>query len=550
MKPEKIISELLRTHKPYLCILIIIFAFGITTSAVHAETNTAPTATFDQKYITAFKTNPTITGYANHLTTPLHLEITASTSTHFLYFSKDISISSGNWSIVVYPPIPIGTYQMRLLTQGKVLDQASLVIGAMAPSITLDTSILPYDVSDGHLMRFSVYAPQSIGIAQLTFKIALNAVDLDTMTLYGFTDSGYTQAIATSTDGTLATTEFDATSSTAVLVPDSPIEIPTATTYYFDLDGVVTPTDTSYVVTTTLLGDSPIDMAKTISDIGSTTNIIWSPNSFGIASSTDPDWTNGGAIPSLIFGLTDQRYSTPTLACDLEADSNSVLKSTPVLLTWNSTGADKITWEDGAFTSATGAKTIIATTTHTYILNLSGSLGSTQCFTTVTVNNFIAPISTSSQSISTSTSSGSLATTTQSTTSTSTPSASFTATPITGKPSLTVTFKGSVNTTKSCSASTYTFAYGDNSTTTIAVAAKLCKAQTFTLTHAYTKLGTYTAQIYLGAFVKGTTTPTLIQSQKITVTNVVAELPTPLLADVSSAIKNIGSMFWSWLIHL
>ena len=537
MKTTISISDISSTSKLLVYMVFLVLLFSITSQTVFAVTN-PPVAKFDHDQITSLKTNPTLSGSVSSLILPLHIEITASSSDESVLFSKDISVYSGQWSTVVYPPLSIGMYQVTLSSGKKILARRPLAIGVTAPKIELE-KILPYDVADGHLIRFSIHANKATGIAQLGFKIVPTNATIATLSLTGFTDENYSQPIATGTDGTLVTTLFDATSSIALLTPDMPIEIPAGKTYHFSLDAEVTPTDYAYDITTTLLSDSPDYMGKNVSNLAKTSNFIWSQNSFDITSSTEEDWVNGWSLTDLLFGLTSERYATPTLSCDLEADNNEVTVGTPVQLTWSSSGGDKITWEDGTVSSLNGSKTVIASTTHTYVINLSGSLGPMQCFTTVTADP-IAPIVLPPTPTPTPTPTPAPATTT--------PIGNFTATPTTGTATLVVSFKGSVNIDKSCKASIYTFGYGDNSTSTIAVPLNTCKAVAFTLSHSYTTVGTRTAQLYFGTFAKGTTTP-LIQSQKITINKKVVQ-GNSIFANVIFAINDTERSMWAWFKNL
>lgn len=511
----------------------------------------APKASLDNKSLLSFEASPSLSGSAANLIVPLHLSITASStisSSTMVMFSKDFATTTKSWSVMVYPPLPEGLYQVTLTSGGSVLDRGQLFIGAKFPTVTLDQTLAPYDVADGHLARFSIHAEHSIGIAQFAFSIQSTAATVDSVTLYGFTDSAYSQAIATNTDATLASAIPDATSSIARLIPNLPIEIPAGTTYYFELDGSVTPTDAAYSVTTALLKDSEVTTGNSVAELASSSNFIWSPNSFGMASSSDLDWVNGGAIPELFRGIIAERYSTPILACDLQASTSTIQASTPVVLTWTSSGADRAVWNDGSSANLQGSRTLVASSTRTYFLSFSGSLGTTQCFATVTLQTPTTPVLPTGTYVATTTTPATTSTATISATSTL---ASFSATPESGKAPLSVIFKGSVNTSNSCAASTYTFAYGDNSTTTISVPARLCKPQSFSFAHTYSAVNTYSAKLYFGSFAKGgTTTPTLIQSQKITSAKLASGPASLSTANVFSSMADIGGTFWLWIESL
>ncbi len=518
MKSQQIIPLKLKSlGKSYVYIFFGLFFLLIQVNSLFATKIPPPKAALDYKIITSLKSNPTLTGTASNLIAPLHLEISAS-STGEILVAKNLDVNEERWSTTIYPPISVGEYFVTLSSGGIILDRGSLFIGATAPTLALDQTLAPYDVIDGHLMRFKIHATQNVKIAKLTFNLRLDAATIDTLTLYGFTDLLYSSPIIGETDGSIGTTEFDATSSIATTLFDPPIEIPAGSNYYFDLDGLITPVDDSYTVKTTLLGDKIIDFGKTFYDLKSTSNFIWSNNSLDLL---DAGWINGSALPELLYGLNIERYATPVLSCDLEADTNIIDSPTEVTLSWYTTGANRVVFDDGSGADLSGSKTFVASSTHTYIIKLSGPLGPMQCSTTIVLNpTFVA---------------------TPNTTPTGPPGAAFgsyTANPVAGTAPLSVSFNGSVNNNKSCLASIYNFGYGDKSTTTISVSNNYCKSKNFSLNHNYSSAGTYVSALYL----KTATSSILVQTQTIMVNKKVAS-SSNLFATIYLAFKNLGDAF-------
>jgi hypothetical protein len=475
-----------------------------------------PVAAFDLSPITSLQSNATITGTAKNLIQPLH--ITIEDKNEVSVYASDLTTKQSQWQVTVFPPISSGSYIVNLFSGSLFLASTTLTIGLRSfPIIEVDNSLPVSDVVDGRLMRFKVTARgvNPVSIAQMGFAIVSTGTSVSSVTLSEYTDTAYSQPLSTTTGAVLNSTPADPTRP-FVIVPDSIIEVPAGNTYYFELDGMVSPTDTNYTVETTLLGDAPQSHVTLFDALASTSNFVWSPNTYGLSSTTDSDWTTSSLIVGVPqSGLTAVRTSPPptdAASCNISASTSTAKVGTPVTLTWTSRGATKAVWDDGSSETVSGTKTYtLGSMTRTYILNVSGPYGQSNCFATVAIP--------------------SISTTTQ-TTPTTTPD-SFTATPTIGNVSFAVTFAGSVNNAKTCNAQTYTLGYGDGASTTISVPTNLCKAQSFNIVHTYSKVGTSTAGLYKGT---GTSTAQRIQIQAIS-----AKAKGALLFDAASNIANIFS---------
>lgn len=477
----------------WLIVAIAPMAAGARTTAPALAPLPVGQASFDYNPLTSLKANPTITGSASS-SVPLSFIVTDAKGA-VMYNDQSLWVSGGLFSETIYPPIANGTYLLGIHMGSTTLATSTLTIGLRTePSVSLDGSLPSYDVADGHLMRFTIQArgTSGVGVGQLSFAIVPNAAAVQDISLYGYTDPNFTIPIIASSTGLLnsTSTEISATSSVITIVPDIPIEIPADDTYYFDLVGTVTPLDAVYDVETTLLNDTNPHFGV-YSDIASTSNLVWSPNTYGVSSPDMHDWINGALVNGVPQnGLIEVRTNPPPTnapTCTLGASTSTAPQGTPVTLTWSTTDATSVVWDTGARDALFGTKTyMLGSTTHTYILNVSGPYGQSNCFTTVVVPSTVV--------VATTTADG------------------FTASPTTGSIPLSVTFAGSVNNAKSCAAQTFSLGYGDGATSTIAVSANSCKAQAFTFTHSYTKVGTTTAGLYKGT---GTSTAQRIQTQVI-----------------------------------
>lgn len=501
-----------------LLLTCVVLLLPLSAQAHATEVLAKPVASFDYSPLTSLKANPTITGSASS-SVPLHFKVTGNKGVSW-YDDPSVWVSKGQFSETIYPPIPNGTYQLAIVAGSTTIATSTLTVGLRTwPSIESDDSLSSSDVADGHLMRFSIRAhgQTGVGISRLSFEVIPSNADVQDIYLYGYTDPDFTQPIvASSTDPLMIDpSEITATSSMVTIVPDAPIEIPGNHTYYFDLVGTVSPLDTTYNVVTRMLSDTNAHF-DVESNLETANHFIWSPNTYGTAAFETHDWTNGALVTGIPKdGLVSVRTNTPPvdgLACNLNVSTTTTPAGTPVTFIWSSTGATSAVWDNGTKDTLAGTKTYTqGTTTHTYILNFYSAHSFTNCYATVAIP-YVYTAAT--------------------TTATTTVADGFTATPTTGPISLAVTFAGSVNNAKLCTAQTYSLGYGDGATSTISVGVNSCKAQAFSFTHTYTKVGTFTAGLYKGT---GTSTAQRIQTQVIT--------PKAKTAFLFTAASNVANVF-------
>jgi hypothetical protein len=452
-------------------------------------------------------------------------------------YAADVTASS-LWATRVYPPIANGVYTATLTSGTTTLARSVFSIGALLPSFHRDYSLAAYDVADGRLIRFSVTGgAHGTALGQFGFNLTPMSVSLDSVTLYGFTDPLFSEPIASGTDGTIGAAAYDPATSTVLIDTEEPIEVPPNQTYYFELDGTVTPADTSYSILTSLPGDAWQAQTGTFAAVASSSNFVWSPNTFGTSSVDDADWLNGAVIPELFNeNLSLERSSAPQLTCDLSVSTSTISAAGPVTLTWQSSGATQASWADGTMAPLSGTATYTVTGTRGFILNFSGPLGSTQCTALVVLAPPTAPVQNNAP-----------ATTTQPVATSTPPLAAFTVSPTSGVVPVSATIRGTVNMQSSCAAITYSMGFGDRSTTTIAVAKNLCKPLAFTTTHRYATVGTYQLRLYAGTFAAGTTTPLAATATlAVTATKTSMANPATMLAGVGAAIGGL----WRSLLSL
>ena len=511
-----------------------------------------PEATLDIASSTSLLAAPRISGSAENLTAPLQLTLTPTDiarANQIAYANISVPIRAGRWSMTV-PPLLNGAYRVNVSSGGVLLQSGVITVGLKSfPRVELDSSLPQSDVADGRLMRFKVTAPQSgsITIAQFGFAMTTESADVSALNLYAYTDPDYSQPVATSTGGLLNAEPLDfAASFSLPLLPV--LYIPAGETYYFELDGTVAPSDTVYSVATTLLGDSATTTLGSAGTFAASNNIVWSPNTYGIPADTDTDWINGSFVEGIPQnGLQETRINAPapqTPDCTMSADTDTALPGQHITITWSSSDTSSSVWDDGTKDAVSGTKVFIApSATHTYTLTFSGPDGAAACTATVVVLKpstvvTIVKVATTTTATTTTTTTATTTTTTATTTpptATTTPD-TFSATPISGMVPFAVAFKGSVNNSNSCATSTYSLVYGDGNASQVVVGAKVCKVQTFSFAHTYSKVGTYTSGLYLGAYTgTGTTTAKLLQTQVITVKAKTAWIDT--MQNVASAVS-------------
>ena len=491
-----------------------------------------PAASFDSTHTTSLHADATLSGNASNLVSNLVLHIAPLGTQNIAYSANGVPVSNNRWSVHITPPLSTGTYIATLTSGTTTLATSTLTIGLHSlPTIQPVTSLPTYDVADGRLMRFSIRggATGAVAIEKISFLINPVNATVDSIGLYGFSDSGYTTPfLASSTATTSLNSQLVSPTSTLVsIIPDNLIEIPQGTTYYFELDGNVTPTDTSYSVETTLLGDQGGSISTALAE-ASSSNFVWSPNTYTVSSTTDQDWLNAQVLAMPASGFVQTREGTPipiTPTCTMASDTIAVPVGQPATATWTSTDATSAKWSDGVSANTTGSRTFILSASATYDLTVTNAYGSTDCPVTIEL-----PIPAKAAATSTAPTPDTLA-----------------VTPSSGTATLSTTFTATVNNAKSCSALTYTLGYGDGTASiTISVVKNLCKAQVSTFTHSYTKTGTFTAALYQGT---GTSTNELIQKLTITVTTKVASIDTKSnLASVASAASSFVHEIYMYIV--
>lgn len=194
------------------------------------------------------------------------------------------------------------------------------------PTFALDSTINgTTGLTDGRLMRFKVTADAKgpLGITQFALNLATTTASVTNVTIYGFSDSAYSQAISgISTSGDLQATDdatVPGTGNVVVGVTTSAgtatsIQIPAGGTRYFEVRGSISGSATGASVTTKLLGSSAFPstaaavganplLIASASGVSSSDNVfVWSPNSTTTAVRADQDWTNGYGVSGLPAG--------------------------------------------------------------------------------------------------------------------------------------------------------------------------------------------------------------------------------------------------------
>jgi hypothetical protein len=271
------------------CLMVVLFL--LCTLPVYGKAKSRavlplPVASFDHPQIVSLKANPTLTGTAENLVSPLGLYIVLGGNTkksRVVFKDRSVFVRDGQWSETVFPPIGNGVYTVFLSSGSTTLATSTLTIGLRSiPVVELDTSLPSADVTDGRLMRFKVRAGTtgSVAVEQFGFSVAATAVDVSAINLYSFKDASYSVPIdsASSSAGLLNTVNTaDPVTPSFTIVPDTLVEVPPGQTYYFELDGTVTPNDSNYSVETFFVGDRSIVGLSTVDTLASTSNFIWSP---------------------------------------------------------------------------------------------------------------------------------------------------------------------------------------------------------------------------------------------------------------------------------
>ena len=181
------------------------------------------------------------------------------------------------------------------------------------PTVAL-VSLGSTGVADGKLIRFSVTANAmgTVGVQQFAFSVASSTVTSVTgLTLYAYTDAGFSTPVSSAASGQLNTTPTNTTAGSVRLVTDNvnggALQIPAGQTYYFELRGTVAGVQTGSSVSTTFLGDSVYQRVAT-STLDGARNFVWSANTTGTASYGSADFESGYGVLGLpSSGLTQTR---------------------------------------------------------------------------------------------------------------------------------------------------------------------------------------------------------------------------------------------------
>jgi hypothetical protein len=186
------------------------------------------------------------------------------------------------------------------------------------PTVALDATLPSTGVADGRLMRLKVTANSagSLGINQLTFKVATTAAAVTDVKLFAYTDSGYSNPVPGTFGDTIG--QFGSTQSAvndanfSIVASTNPIQVPAGSTIYFELKGTVADVGSGSSVTTTLVGDSAYPSFATFmaqANALSASSFVWSPNATSTATVHSNDWTNGYGVVGLPAVGTSQTRS-------------------------------------------------------------------------------------------------------------------------------------------------------------------------------------------------------------------------------------------------
>ncbi len=190
------------------------------------------------------------------------------------------------------------------------------------PTLALDT-LSSTGIADGRLMRFKVTADAKgpVGIAQFALNLATSTASVTNVTIYGFTDAGYSNPVSgVATDGNLqqtndctagCTSNPNLTIGVANSSGATALQVPAGSTLYFEARGSVSGVTTGASVTTKLLGSSSfpstsagvaVNPLLTVAGVADGNAFIWSPNSTTTVTQTGQDWTNGFGLNGLPSG--------------------------------------------------------------------------------------------------------------------------------------------------------------------------------------------------------------------------------------------------------
>ena len=178
--------------------------------------------------------------------------------------------------------------------------------------------------SDKSILRFKVTANNNdVGIFKYTATIATTGpatLKVTSVNVHCFTDSLFSQGCSgVNPDGQLDVADAGPDSNGVVEIyaentgsTRTPIQVPTGSTYYFEVRGTIANSDGSDSITTTLEGDAAygalfnLMSTSTGMDLDTNDDFIWSPNATGTSDIAGTDWTNGYSVPGLpSTGLSD-----------------------------------------------------------------------------------------------------------------------------------------------------------------------------------------------------------------------------------------------------
>lgn len=269
------------------------------------------------------------------LNTPLKL--TANTDVAITIKADVAAIGVGQSGVAGAPVVINGiSAEGSGLSSGNTLVVGNISTGVAGirvfksfPVVAADNSLASTGVADGRLMRFKVTADSHgpISLYQLNLTMATSSFSagggVSAVKVMVYADSAYSTAVSgtfgsasgqfggTATPAsTVGTTGMDFTATTNAL------QIPTGTTYYFQVEATVSSVTTGTSVTTTLNGDAAYVTSAHLSTDGlrfvaTTTGVvantdndfIWSGNSTTTPNITsDEDWANGFNIVGLPSG--------------------------------------------------------------------------------------------------------------------------------------------------------------------------------------------------------------------------------------------------------
>lgn len=169
---------------------------------------------------------------------------------------------------------------------------------------------------DNTFYRFSVTADSAddISIYKFSLRMATTGATVSDVNIFAYTDSGFSTAVSgVRSDGALLQTGVAPVGPNIdvdVVIQnnggvDTPLEIPSGVTRYFEVRGVAANVSSNDSITTTLRGDQeyPVlaDLMDSATAIDGDTNddFIWSPQATTTPAIATNDWTNGFGVIGL-----------------------------------------------------------------------------------------------------------------------------------------------------------------------------------------------------------------------------------------------------------